>query len=50
VKPGKLNAGPDHLSCILSREDVGNLDDSFLDAQLFLFKWSMTTLRTSYGF
>jgi hypothetical protein len=35
VKPGKLNAGPDHLSCILSGEDAGNLDDNFPDAQLF---------------
>jgi hypothetical protein len=38
VKPGKLNAGPYHLSYILSREDVGNLDDNFLDAQLFAVK------------
>jgi hypothetical protein len=35
VKPGKLNAGPDHLSRILTGEDAGNLDDSFLEAQLF---------------
>jgi hypothetical protein len=35
VKPGKLNAGPDHLSCILSGEDAGNLDDSLPDAHLF---------------
>jgi hypothetical protein len=35
VKPGKLNAGPDHLSCILSGEDAGNLDDNFPDVQLF---------------
>jgi hypothetical protein len=35
VKPRKLNAGPDHLSCILTGEDAGNLDDSFPDAQLF---------------
>jgi hypothetical protein len=32
VKPGKLNVGPDHLSRILSREDVGNLDEKLLDA------------------
>jgi hypothetical protein len=38
VKPGKLNAGPDHLSCILSGEDVGNLDDNLPDAQLFAVK------------
>jgi hypothetical protein len=35
VKPGKFNSGPDHLSCILSGEDAGNLDDSFPDAHLF---------------
>jgi hypothetical protein len=35
VKPGKLNAGPDHLSHILSGEDAGNLDDSLPDAHLF---------------
>jgi hypothetical protein len=29
VKPGKLNAGPDHLSHLLMGEDAGNLDDSF---------------------
>jgi hypothetical protein len=38
VKPGKLNARPDHLSCILSGDDAGNLDDSFPDAQLFSIK------------
>jgi hypothetical protein len=38
VKPGKLNAGPDHLSHILSREDAGNLDDNLSDAQLFAVK------------
>jgi hypothetical protein len=35
VKPGKLNLGPDHLSCILLGEDAGNLDDSLPDAHLF---------------
>jgi len=35
VKPGKMNAEPDHLSRILSGEDAGNLDDNFPDAQLF---------------
>jgi len=34
VKPHKLNASPDHLSRLESREG-GNLDDSLLDAQLF---------------
>jgi hypothetical protein len=38
VKTGKLNVGPYHLSCILSGEDVGNLDDSLPDAQLFSIK------------
>jgi hypothetical protein len=36
VKPGKLNAGPDHLSRILTREYERNLDDSLPDAHLFL--------------
>jgi hypothetical protein len=38
LKSGKLNAGPDHLSCILPGDDVGNLDDILLDAQLFAVK------------
>jgi hypothetical protein len=38
VKLGKLNVGPDHLSCILSREDAWNLYEIFLDAQLFAVK------------
>jgi hypothetical protein len=38
VKLGKLNVGPDHLSHILSREDVGNLDDSLPNEQLFVVK------------
>jgi len=38
VKPGKLNVGLDHLLCIRSREDAGNLDDISLDAQLFAVK------------
>jgi hypothetical protein len=36
VKPGKLNAGPDHLSHILSIEDAWNLDDSLSDVHLFV--------------
>jgi hypothetical protein len=36
VKLGKLNVGPYHLSHILSGEDACNLDDNFLDAQLFV--------------
>jgi hypothetical protein len=35
VKPRKLNVGPYHISWILTREDAGNLDDNFSDAQLF---------------
>jgi len=38
VKPGKFNSGLDHLFCILSGEDAGNLDDSLLDAHLFAVK------------
>jgi hypothetical protein len=36
VKPGKLNAGPDHLSRVTNGEEPMNLEDNFLDAQLFL--------------
>jgi hypothetical protein len=35
VKPWKLNAGPDHLSRITNGEEPTNLEDNFLDAQLF---------------
>jgi hypothetical protein len=35
VKPGKLNAGPDHLSRITNGEEPRNLGDNFPDAQLF---------------
>jgi hypothetical protein len=35
VKPGNLNAGLDHLLCILIGEDACNLDDNFSDALLF---------------
>jgi hypothetical protein len=35
VKPGKLNAGPDHLSRVTNGEEPTNLEDNFLDAQLF---------------
>jgi hypothetical protein len=31
VKPGKMNARPDHILCIVKGEDAGNLDDNFLD-------------------
>jgi len=36
VKPGKLNSGPNHLSCILIGEDLENLDDSLPDTHLFI--------------
>ena len=35
VKPGKLNAGPDHLSWIDLGEEPSNLEDNLPDAQLF---------------
>jgi hypothetical protein len=35
VKPGKLNAGPDHLSRITNGEEPTNLEEKFPDAQLF---------------
>jgi hypothetical protein len=35
VKPGKLNVGPVHLSRITNGEEPTNIEDNFLDAQLF---------------
>jgi hypothetical protein len=35
VKPGKLNARIDHLSRVSNGEEPTNLEDKFLDAQLF---------------
>jgi len=35
VKPGKLNAGPDHLSRITNGEEPMSLEDNFPDTQLF---------------
>jgi hypothetical protein len=35
VKSGKLNVGPDHLSRVTNGEEPTNLEDNFLDAQLF---------------
>jgi hypothetical protein len=35
VKPGKLNAEPNHLSRITNEEEPMNLEDNFPDAQLF---------------
>jgi hypothetical protein len=36
LKPGKLIAGPDHLSRITNGEEPTNLEDKFPNAQLFL--------------
>jgi hypothetical protein len=36
VKLGNLNSRPDHLSCILLGEHVGNLDDTLLYVHLFV--------------
>jgi hypothetical protein len=36
VKPGKLNVRPEHMSRIVNGEEPTNLEDNFLDAQLFL--------------
>jgi hypothetical protein len=38
VKLGKLNARLDHLSRVTNGEEPSNLEDNFLDAQLFLVK------------
>jgi hypothetical protein len=35
VKPGKLNAGTDHLSKITNGEESKNLEENFTDANLF---------------
>jgi len=35
VKPGRLNAGPNHTSCIEIGEEPTNLEEGFPDAQLF---------------
>ena len=35
VKPGRLNAGLDHLSRIENSEEPTNIDDGFPDAQLY---------------
>ena len=39
VKPGKLNAGPDHLSRIIDLgEEPSNLEDNLPDTQLFFIQ------------
>jgi hypothetical protein len=35
VKPGKLNVGPDHLSCLESGESGGPVDDHLPNADMF---------------
>jgi hypothetical protein len=35
VKPGKLNVGHNHMSRVTNGEEPTNLEDKFLDAQLF---------------
>jgi hypothetical protein len=35
VKPGKLNARPDHLSRVTNGEEPTKREDNFHDAQLF---------------
>jgi hypothetical protein len=35
IKPGKLNARPDHLLRVTNGEEPTNLEDKFPDAQLF---------------
>jgi hypothetical protein len=35
VKPGKLNARPDHLSRVTNGDEPTNLEDNFPYAQLF---------------
>jgi len=43
----ELNAGPNNLSHILSREDVGNLDDNFPNGKLFLVRMVATNQNSS---
>ena len=38
VKPGRLNAGPDHLSCIETGEEPTNLEEGLHDPQLFVVR------------
>jgi hypothetical protein len=35
VKLGNLNIGPDHISRVTNEEEPTNIEDNFLDAQLF---------------
>ena len=36
VKPGRMNAGPDHLSRIETREETTNLEEGLPNTQLFV--------------
>jgi len=36
MKPRRLNAGPNHLSRIETREEPTNLEEGLLEAQLFV--------------
>lgn len=38
MEPGRLNARPDHLSCIETGEEPINLEEVFPDAQLFMVR------------
>jgi hypothetical protein len=46
VKPGKLNAGPNHLSCILLGEDIGNWIKTCQMHNYLQLKWWITTSQT----
>jgi hypothetical protein len=50
VKPGRLNARPDHLSRITNGEEPSNFEDNFPDAQLFLYRLLMNILLTLLNF
>lgn len=38
MKPGRLNTGPYHLSCIESGEEPTSLEDILQDAKIFAIK------------
>ena len=38
MKLGRLNVGPDHLSCIETREEPTNLEEGLPDGQLFAMR------------
>lgn len=38
VKSGRLNVGPEHLSCIETGEEPNNLEEGLLDTQLFAIR------------